>query len=254
MAINVSRGVTNDPDPRAAARQFREQINAARKRALASRKRAPLGNAASPAPEAAPGVEELILDLARIGAVRFGQFTLKSGVRSPIYVDLRLLASYPQVLGRVAAAYAAVLQGRVGPAIEFDRLAAIPYAALPIGTAVALQTGRPLIYPRKEVKGYGTQRAIEGAFQPGERVVVLDDLITTGESKVEAIAPLLEAGLEVRDVVVLIDRQSGGAEELARGGYRLHAVLTLRQMVEVLAEQGQISGEQRSQVLRWLGS
>ena len=190
---------------------------------------------------------DLILDLARIGAVRFGEFTLKSGKTSPIYIDLRLLASHPEVLSRVAAAYAELLRG-----LEYDRIAAIPYAALPIGTAVALQTGRPLIYPRKEVKGYGARRAIEGEFTAGERVVVLDDLITTGGSKIEAIAPLKDAELIIEDVVVLIDRESGGQEMLAGEGLRLHAVLNLRQILDVLAEQERISSAQRSAVLDWL--
>ena len=155
----------------------------------------------------------LILDLARIGAVRFGEFTLKSGKTSPIYIDLRLLASHPDVLGRVAGAYAELLRRTS----TTTRIAAIPYAALPIGTAVALQMGQPLIYPRKETKGYGTRRAIEGEFHAGERAVVLDDLITTGGIKIEAIAPLQEAGLEVQDVVVLIDRESGGQRDAGAG-------------------------------------
>jgi uridine monophosphate synthetase len=190
---------------------------------------------------------DLILDLARIGAIRFGEFTLKSGKTSPIYIDLRLLASFPEVLNRVAAAYTEVLRD-----LRYDRIAAIPYAALPIGTAVALQTGRPLIYPRKEIKGYGTRRAIEGAFEAGERAVVLDDLITTGESKIEVVAPLQEAGLDIQDVVVLIDRESGGREMLADEGLRLHPVLTLRQILDVLAQCGTINKDQQTLVIDWL--
>ena len=251
MVINVSRAVYGAPDPRAAAVALRDEINAARQARQQPTRSAPMG-------AVSPLVEALALDLARIGAVRFGQFKLKSGKTSPIYIDLRLLASYPQVLDRVAAAYAAVLEGQPGLSgsratpMEFDRIAAIPYAALPIGTAVALRTGRPMIYARKEAKSYGTQQAVEGAFQAGERAVVLDDLITTGSSKVEAIAPLEAAGLKVQDVVVLIDRESGGREDLARRGYRLHAVLTLHQFLDVLVAHGHIDAGQRAQVLDWL--
>ena len=241
MVINVSRGVCYAPDPRQAAAHFREQIN---------RARSAIGTLAPrPSSEGQGEITALILDLARIGAVRFGTFTLKSGKTSPIYIDLRLLASHPDVLRRSATAYAGLLQD-----IAYDRIAAIPYAGLPIGTAVALETGRPLIYPRKEAKSYGTRRAIEGTFEAGDRAIVLDDLITTGGSKVEAIAPLKEAGLDVRDVVVLIDRESGGREELARQGYHLHAVLTLHQILDVLAAQGQIGEAQRATVLDWLAS
>ena len=132
------------------------------------------------------------------------------------------------------------------------RLAAIPYAALPIGTAVALELDLPLIYPRKEVKGYGTARQIEGEYEPGDRVIVLDDLITTGGSKLAAIEPLKAAGLEVRDVVVLIDREQGGGEELAEAGYRLHAVLRLGEMLNLLVEVGRISAGQREKVAGFL--
>ncbi|MBN1641671.1 MAG: orotidine-5'-phosphate decarboxylase [Anaerolineae bacterium] len=238
MVVSVSRGVCDAEDPGAAASQLREQVNAAR---------AAHSPGQMSATRAAGAQAELIRNLARIGAVRFGTFTLKSGADSPVYIDLRLLASHPQVLARAAAAYAAVLDR-----LDYDRIAAIPYAALPIGTAVALQTGRPLIYPRKEAKEYGTRRAIEGAYRAGERAVVLDDLITTGGSKVEAIAPLAAAGLAVQDIVVLIDREGGGREELARQGYRLHAVLTLRQILDVLAAGGEIESAQRDAVLDWL--
>jgi uridine monophosphate synthetase len=270
LVISVSRGVCHAPDPRAAALQYRDQINAAREPllnppSLAGRREAQPswtqaaslwdkqprwgGSLAETGGENSPTQvsDSLILDLARIGAVRLGQFTLRSGKTSPIYIDLRLLASHPDVLRNVATAYVGLLEGLV-----FDRIAGIPYAALPIGTAVALETGRPLIYPRKETKSYGTRRAIEGVYKAGERAVVLDDLITTGGSKIEAIAPLEEAGLVVEDVVVLIDRESGGREELERQGYRLHAVFTLRQILDVLAAHGEISEEQREHVLAWL--
>ncbi|MBN1937061.1 MAG: orotidine-5'-phosphate decarboxylase [Anaerolineae bacterium] len=239
LIVNVSRAVANADDPRAAAMALRDEINAARPPLNPPRSRGGLQG----------GAHLLVLDLARIGAVRFGQFTLKSGKISPIYIDLRILASYPDVLARAAAAYSSLLHK-----LEYDRIAAIPYAALPIGTVVALQTGRPLIYPRKEVKDYGTRRAVEGMFAPGETVVVLDDLITTGGSKIEAIQPLQEAGLRVQDIVVLIDRESGGREELERQGCCLHAVLTLRQILDVLVQENTISDTQRAEVLDWLAA
>jgi len=133
-------------------------------------------------------------------------------------------------------------------------LAAIPYAALPIGTAVALETGLPLIYPRKETRAHGTGRQIEGEYQPGDRAVVLDDLITTGGSKLAAIQPLEAAGLEVQDVVVLIDREQGGGEDLEAAGYRLHSVLRLGQMLDLLAGEGRISQQQREETLAFLRS
>ncbi len=233
--IPASRAIAAADDPAAAARSLRDAVQAARTQleSTSARKSHPY--------------EELILDLFRIGAVQFGEFTLASGLWSPIYIDLRLLPSDPGVLARVATAYAGLLKG-----LCFDRLAAIPYAALPIGTAVALQTGRPLIYPRKEIKAHGRRRAVEGHFEPGERVAVLDDLITTGGSKIEAVQPLRDAGLVVEDVVVLIDRQSTGAMDLEAHGLRLHAVLTLEQIVSVLADQGIVFQAERTVVEQYL--
>jgi uridine monophosphate synthetase len=190
----------------------------------------------------------LCRDLHALGAVKFGQFTLKSGATSPVYIDLRLLVSAPPLLASIARAYADILSD-----LTYDRLAAIPYAALPIGTAVALATGRPLVYPRKEVKEHGTRQAIEGLYRPGETVVVIDDLISSGESKLEAIAPLEAAGLVVRDVVVLIDRLGGGGQVLQERGYRLHSVLTLTDVADILSAGGQLTETQASAVKDYIG-
>jgi uridine monophosphate synthetase len=126
--------------------------------------------------------------------------------------------------------------------LRFDRLAAVPYAGLPIATAVSLQSGHPLIYPRKETKGYGTGAEVEGGFEPGETVVILDDVATTAASKFEAIERLTTAGLFVRDVVVLIDREGGARHALAQAGYTLHAVFTLSQLLDHWELEGAVGG------------
>ncbi|MEO8084742.1 MAG: orotate phosphoribosyltransferase [Ardenticatenales bacterium] len=185
--------------------------------------------------------------LHRIGAVQFGTFTLKSGATSPVYCDLRLMASDATVLAAAAEHYAALLAP-----LSYDRIAAIPYAGLPIGTAVSLRLNRPLIFPRKEVKAYGRGRAIEGAFTPGETVVVIDDLVSSGLSKIEAIAPLAEAGLIVHDIAVLIDRRGADATDLGAAGFRLHAAFTLPEIAAALAANGRITSDERAAIDRYL--
>ena len=127
--------------------------------------------------------------------------------------------------------------------MEFDRLAGLPYAAIPIVTAISLQAGYPVIYPRKEIKTYGTKAEIEGEYQAGETAVVVDDLTTTGGSKFEGIEKLTGAGLKVKDVVVLIDRQSGAKEALAEAGFRLHAVLTITELLDYWEKTGKVEAE-----------
>jgi len=170
---------------------------------------------------------ELADGLLEAGCIKFGEFTLKSGLKSPIYIDLRRIISHPHLLEQVAAAYLPILR-----TLSFVRLAALPYAAIPIATAISLAGNYPMIYPRKEAKDYGTKADIEGDYQAGETVVVIDDLATTGGSKFEVIQKLTSAGLVVKDVVVLIDRQSGAKESLARARYSMHAVLTITQLLD----------------------
>lgn len=244
VIVNVSRAVIYADDPREAAMRLRDQIEEAR----ALRRSGAEGCGPTPRRSSDdPNLVSLALGLHDIGAIQFGDFTLQSGIQSPFYLDLRLLVSNPDVLAHAARAFAELLND-----VYHDRLAAIPYAALPIGTAIALQTKVPLIYPRKERKTYGTGRAVEGHFVKGETVLVLDDLITTGASKLDAIQPLRDEGLLVRDVAVLIDREGGGREELATQGLTLHSVFRLRDLMTVLHEAGRITAAQQESVERFV--
>ncbi len=179
--------------------------------------------------------KKLVDDLYAIQALKFGAFRLKSGAPSPFYVDLRGIIAYPPILQTIALRVLDVLRP-----LSYDRIAGIPYAGLPIATAVALAGNIPMVYARKEVKDHGTRRAIEGTFAPGEVVVLIDDVITDGASKFEAATPLAEAGLVVRDFVIFLDREQGGAERLREKGYGLHSVLKISAVLAHLRDTGRL--------------
>jgi len=174
-------------------------------------------------------------ELLSAGCIKFGEFTLKSGLKSPIYIDLRRIITYPRLLEQIGSAYLPMLKD-----LKFDRIAGLPYAAIPITTAICLAGNYPMIYPRKEVKTYGTKAEIEGEYHQGETIVVIDDLATTGGSKFEAIEKLTGAGLIVKDVVVLVDRQSGAKESLEQAGFSMYAVLTIGQLLDFWEENGKV--------------
>ncbi len=248
ILISASRAIMGASDPRSAATEMRDAINRVRDDV---RRRPALANgpAAMTTSLSILQTEDLVLALYDAGCVQFGSFKLKSGQMSPIYLDLRRTVSDAGLLRMAARAYERLLTP-----LTFDRLAAIPYAGLPIGTAVALEMNRPLIYPRREVKSYGTGRAIEGVFKAGETAAIIDDVITTGASKIEALAPLTEAGLLVRDIVVLIDREQEGAAELAAHGLRLHSVLNITTLLDILARRGRVTAEQYAIVRAFLAA
>lgn len=231
VLINVSRGISKAASPAAEALRLKEAIQAAAK---------------APRPPV-PRHHGLAQALFNAGCVRFGTFTLKSGKTSPIYMDLRQLVSFPATLRLAAQAYASLMAP-----LSFQRVAGIPYAALPIATAIGLETGLPVIYPRREAKEYGTKATIEGIYKAGETAVVIDDLATTGETKLEAIQKLVEQGLVVKDIVVLIDRGQGATEMLAKAGYRMHSVITLREILEDLHNSKAITPAQLAEVLAFL--
>lgn len=190
---------------------------------------------------------QLINKLFDIEAIKFGTFTLKSGITSPIYIDLRMIVSYPELLDGVAEAI-----WRKVKDLEFDLICGVPYTALPIATAISLAHNKPMVMRRKEAKDHGTKKFIEGAFKPGQICLVIEDLITSGASIVETIAPLQDVGLKVCDAAVLIDREQGGKANIASKGLKLHAAFTISEMLHHLQTTNKLDSSTVTRVLEFI--
>jgi uridine monophosphate synthetase len=240
MLVNVSRSISRSENPRLEAEKLRDEMLQIGSSLMVNGKwtTSPINH---------DPLTNLADDLLAAGCIKFGEFTLKSGLKSPIYIDLRQVITYPKLLEKIGAAYLPILER-----LTFDRIAGLPYAAIPIAASVSLQGNYPMIYPRKEAKDYGTKAEIEGEYRAGETVVVIDDLATTGGSKFEAIEKLTAAGLKVRDVVVLVDRQCGAREALEAAGFRLHAVLTITQLLDYWEQSGKVPPESIAAARRFL--
>jgi uridine monophosphate synthetase len=182
---------------------------------------------------------DLILQLYDIGCILFGEFVQASGATFPYYIDLRKIISNPRIFQQILKAYAEVLQE-----LSFDRIAGIPYGSLPTATGLALHLNYPMIFPRKEVKAHGTRRVVEGNFQPGETIVVVDDILISGNSAMEGAAKLQSVGLKVQDIVVFLDHEQGVKDRLQANGYRAHSVLTISEVIETLYQAGRVDDEQ----------
>jgi uridine monophosphate synthetase len=233
LILPVSRSIMTAADPAQAARGIQNAVNACR---------------TSFVPASSPSEhDQLIVDLFEKGCVKFGSFTLASGKQSPIYIDLRRVVSFPKLFRSVADVYVESLRR-----LNFDLVAGVPYAALPVSAVAAMKLGKPLIYPRKEVKGHGTGQQIEGAYQPGQRAILLEDVITSGGSLITAAERLRAAGLVVEDAVILVDRNQGGSAALAQSGIRAHPVLEIFEILHVLKAHNCITGETHEEVTTYL--
>ncbi|MBN2509133.1 MAG: orotidine-5'-phosphate decarboxylase [Spirochaetales bacterium] len=244
----VGRAVYDAPDPAQAAREYRDALNAAREKALAG---TGTGAAAAYSKHETELKDDICQGLIDTGCFQLGDFTLKSGKKSPFYIDMRKIQSDPRFLARVGKAYGA-LCSRVSRETGAAKIAGIPLAALPLATAASLSSGLPLVYPRMSVKSHGTGKLVEGEFTPGEAVILLDDLITTGLSKIEAAAILKEAGLEVADLVVLFERGVQGRKDMEQAGIRLHAYLHVEDLLGYLLAKKLISADTHKELIEYV--
>lgn len=199
--------------------------------------------------------KKLALQLFDIGAIKFGAFRLKlheikpDAPLSPIYIDLRILRSFPDIMDSAIEVYRELTS-----ILRFDVYADIPTAATPIVGVLSHATRVPMVSPRMEEKGHGIRRPIDGTFTEGQVALLIDDLITKADSKLGAISVLEENGLKVHDVVVLVDREQGGVEELRKRGYACHTAFKLKELLKFYMDSGKISQEQYYRTVDYLES
>jgi orotidine 5'-phosphate decarboxylase subfamily 1/orotate phosphoribosyltransferase len=190
-----------------------------------------------------------VLDLVRIGAIAFGDFTLTSGKKSPYYVDLRLLPSYPAVFREAIFEATKHAKKHTG---DYQCIAGIPTAGISFGTLFSQFTNKPLIYVRKEKKAVGMQKQIEGVFEKGHKALLIDDVISYGGSLLKAIHSIRESGGKVEEAIVLIDRQQGGIQNLANEGVKVHPVITITDIVNILRNNNHLTKDHADTILKYV--
>lgn len=189
-------------------------------------------------------LEQLILDMFDKQMIKFGEFTLKSGKTSYIYADIRTAISYPPVFRSLCQLLSANLDS-----LKYDHICGVPYSALAFASAIAYDRQIPMLLKRKEAKGYGTKKILEGVYNPNDNCVIIEDVVTTGMSITETTSVLEDEQIVVSDIVCFLERNQGGRENLASRGYTLHAITTLIDVIEILFRNKRISAAERQLAL-----
>jgi len=191
--------------------------------------------------------EEICRILKRTAALKFGTFKLSSGRVTPYYVDLRIIPSFPDAFRKVSEIYVDAIRREIGGK-GFDRVSGIPLAGMAFAVLVAFHFNKPFLYVRQKRRLRGRERKVEGVLMPGDRVLLIDDLVTTGLSLERAALAIKAEGGVVTDAFVLLDREEGGRERLARNGITLHSVLRITSVAKRLFEMNAID-EDRLEII-----
>lgn len=188
--------------------------------------------------------------LFKIDAVKFGVFKLSSGKASPYYIDLRVIPSFPDAFREICESCAQYITSEIGLK-KFDRIAAIPLTGIPFASQIAYNLRKPFLYVRKEdVQLQGRERRVEGILVSGDRVLLIDDLLTTGLTLKRASDAVRAEGGVVSEAVVFLDREEGGRGLLEKDGIKLHALLKISEMANTLYEMGAIDEESLKIILK----
>ncbi len=193
-------------------------------------------------------LEKLILDMYDVGMIKFGEFTLKSGKQSYVYADIRTAISYPDIFVSLCDLIYSKMDG-----LKYDSICGVPYSALTFASGIAYAHKIPMLLKRKEAKGYGTKKILEGNHQAGDTCLIIEDVVTTGMSIGETTEVLEVDGIKITDIVCFINRNQGGKEKLESLGYKLHSITDLYMVLDVLYKHGKISAEDRDKAESLIG-
>ncbi|XP_071541527.1 uridine 5'-monophosphate synthase isoform X1 [Panulirus ornatus] len=183
-------------------------------------------------------LEKCVLELFNIGVVKFGSFTLKSGMQSPVYFDLRVIISYPKLLETVCE-----LMWAVRPGSDYKLVCGVAYTGLPIATVISTKQDIPMLIRRKESKGYGTKKMVEGNYEEGQKCLVIEDVVVSGSSVYETVETLQELKLDARDVIVFLDREHNGVANLTAMGITVTSVVSMTELMVILQKHNCINQE-----------
>ena len=192
--------------------------------------------------------DEICKILQKTNAVEFGTFKLSSGRTTPYYIDLRVIPSFPEAFRKVSKIFVNSIKKDLGTE-NFDRVAGIPTAGIPLASLIAYHLNKPFLYVRQQLRLRGRERRVEGVLMPGDRVLLIDDLVTTGLSLKKAVSAIRAEGGIVSDAVVLLDREEGGKERLGQFGINLHSILKITEAARNLYEMNAIEEDQLKTIL-----
>jgi len=193
-------------------------------------------------------VSEIALFLLKSNSLKFGLYTLASGKQSPYYIDLRMLQSFPRYFRLTINALRDLISREIGS--DFDSLGSIPTSGLIFASALGYEMLKPLIYVRKESKMYARRKMVEGYLRPGEKVLLVDDVATTGTSLSNTIKVIRENGAIVKDAVAIISRLEGAEENLQKIGVRLVAIATINDLINALYDKGLLDRNTLEEIIK----
>lgn len=194
-------------------------------------------------------LEECVLELHKVGVVKFGDFTLKSGMQSPVYFDLRIIISFPRLMRTVSE-----LLWEASPDNQYKQVCGVAYTGIPLATIISQMQDLPMVVRRKETKSYGTKKLVEGVYSAGDSCLIVEDVLVSGSSVYETVETLRELELDVQDAVVFLDRQQGGLNSLAKLGINIVPVVTLSKMMSILKAHGRVTQSVVDEVVQFIST